>query len=153
MSQTAASPGVVSTPTVTTAAPVAFDDTPRSCSHIPVLMRDNYLKWQLCVKAYLTPGDHVRVIKRTKTATGALADPVAPADPAELERWNRSERIAMGVVMGTANDQHLELIHKHEEGSVWALWKAIEAYHVQRDASLRHQAWMQLLSIHSQEPG
>jgi hypothetical protein len=90
---------------------------------------------------------HAWGLKRTKTATGALADPVPPADPAELERWNRSERIAMGLVMGTANDQHLELIHKHEEGSVWALWKAIEAHHVQRDASLRHEAWMQLFSI------
>jgi transposase InsO family protein len=152
MSQTAASPGVVSTLTVTTtavttAAPVTFDNTPRSYSHIPVLTRDNYLKWQLCVKAYLMPGDHIRVIKHTKTATGVLADPVPLADPAELERWNRSEWIAMGVVMGTANDQHLELIHKHEEGSVWALWKAIEAHHVQCDASLHHEVWMQLLSI------
>jgi hypothetical protein len=74
-------------------------------------------------------------------------DPVLPANPAELERWNCSEQIAMGVVMGTTNDQHLELIHKHEEGSVWALWKAIKAHHVQRDTSLRHEVWMQLLSI------
>jgi hypothetical protein len=79
MSQTAASPGVVltltiTTATVTTTAPVTFDNTPHSYSHIPVLMRDNYLKWQLCVKVYLMPGDHVCVIKCTKTATGTLMD-------------------------------------------------------------------------------
>jgi hypothetical protein len=141
-----ASPRVLSQ-AVSPSAAVLPDDTPPSYSHIPVLTRVNYLKWQLSIKAYLTPGDHVRVIKRTRDTTGALVDPAAPADHVELERWNRSERIAMGVVMGTAYDQHLELILKHEEGSVWALWKAIETHHVQRDASLRHEAWMQLLSI------
>jgi hypothetical protein len=150
MSQTApTSPGVSSQtiPAPSPAASVMLDNTPCSYSHVPVLTRDNYLKWQLCVKAFLTPGDHVHVIKCMKTATGTLVDLVALADPAELERWNRSEQIAMGVVMGTTNDQHLELIHKHEEGSIWALWKAIKVHHVQCDASLWHEAWMQLLSI------
>ena len=26
--------------------------------------------------------------------------------------------------------------------TVWDLWKSIEAIHVQKDASLRHEAWM-----------
>lgn len=29
-------------------------------------------------------------------------------------------------------------------GYLWDLWKAIEALHVQKDASLRHEAWVHL---------
>jgi hypothetical protein len=124
-----------------------FNDAPRSYSHVPILTKDNYPKWQLSVKAYLTPGDHVRVIRRTKDTSGTLLDPVAPTDAAELEKWTRSERHAMGVIMGTATDLHYELISKHEGGGVWPLWKAIEGQHVTLDASLRHEAWMQLFGI------
>ena len=47
--------------------------------------------------------------------------------------------------------QHLELERKHEGESVWDLWKAIEALHVQKDASLRHEAWTHLFG--HQRPG
>ena len=47
--------------------------------------------------------------------------------------------------------QHLEFERKHEGGSVWDLWKAIEALHVQKDASLRHEAWMHLFG-HRKRP-
>jgi hypothetical protein len=50
-------------------------------------------------------------------------------------------------VCGSCVERRILTIHKHEDGSIWALWKVIEAHHVQRDASLRHKAWMQLLSI------
>ena len=122
-------------------------DAPRSYSHVPILTKDNYLKWQLSVKAHLTPGDHVRVIRRTKDASGNLVDPVTPTDATELEKWTRSESYAMGVIMGTANDLHYEIISQHEGGAVWPLWKAIETQHVVLDASLRHEAWMQLFGI------
>jgi len=121
------------------------DDAPHSYSHVPVLTKENYLKWQLSVKAHLTPGNHVRVIRRTRDASGGLVDPVAPTDVTEAEKWIRSERHAMGVIMGTAADLHYELLSKHEHSGVWPLWEAIEAQHVSLDASLRHEAWMQLL--------
>src|SRR5258706_12266799 len=57
----------------------------------------------------------------------------------------------MGFVAGTSYELHLELVHKHEGRSVWELWKAIEALHVQKDASLRHKAWMHLFG-HRKRP-
>jgi len=60
---------------------------------------------------------------------------------------DRAERVTIGVIMATASDLHLELIHKMSEHSVWNVWKAIEAQHQQQDASLRHEAWMQLFAI------
>ena len=121
------------------------DDAPHSYSHIPVLTKENYLKWQLAVKAHLTPGGHVHVIRHTKDASGDLVDPVAPADATGAEKWTRSEQHTMGIIMGTTADLHYELLSKHEHGSVWPLWKAIEAQHVSLDTSLCHEAWMQLL--------
>ena len=121
------------------------NDAPRSYSHVPVLTKENYLKWQLAVKAHLTPGGHVRIIRRTKDASGGLVDPVAPTDATGAEKWTRSEQHAMGVIMGTAAELHYELLSKHEHDSVWPLWKAIEAQHVSLDVSFRHEAWMQLL--------
>jgi len=70
-----------------------------------------------------------------------------PTDAAELERWTWSEWHAMGVIMGTATDLHYELLSRHEDGAVWPLWRAIETQHVLQDASLRHEAWMQLFGI------
>jgi len=97
------------------------DDAPRSYSHIPVLTKENYLKWQLSVKAHLTPGNHVRVIRCMRDANGNLVDPVAPTDVAGAEKWIRSEQHVMGIIMGTAADLHYELLSKHEHGGVWPL--------------------------------
>src|SRR5258706_511871 len=57
----------------------------------------------------------------------------------------------MGVVTSTSYELHLELVHKHKGGSIWELWKAIEALHVQKDASLRHEVWMHLFG-HRKRP-
>ncbi len=69
----------------------------------------------------------------------------------ELTSWHQSEQIAMGVIASTLYELHLELVHKHEGRSVWGPWKAIEALHVQKDASLRHKAWMHLFG-HCKKP-
>src|SRR5882757_10933527 len=119
--------------------------------HLPMLTRENYMKWQTALKAYLTPYNHVRVLMCTAGTAGAILDPMPPTDPTELASWHQSEQIAMGVVAGTSYELHLELVHKHEGGSVWDLWKAIEALHVQKDASLRHEAWMHLFG-HRKRP-
>jgi len=126
------------------------NNAPRSYSHIPILTKENYLKWQLSVKAHLTPGNHVCVIRRTRDTSGGLVDPVAPTDVTKAEKWIRSEQHAMGVIMGTTANLHYKLLSKHEHGSVWPLWKAIEAQHISLDASLHHEAWMQLLSTRRQ---
>jgi hypothetical protein len=126
---------------------IISEDAPHSYSHVPALTRENYPKWQLSVKAYLTPGDHVRVIRRTKDTSGNLLDPVALINVIELEKWNWSEWRTLGVIMGTATDLHYKLLSKHKHGGVWPLWKAIKAQHISHDASLHHKAWMQLFSI------
>ena len=110
-----------------------------------MLTKANFLKWQVCVQAYLTPHDHVRVLERTWVAARGWIDPVAPTDPKELEAWHHSERMARGIIVSTVVDLHLELVHKHQQGSPWVLWLAIEAKHVRQDASFWHAAWMSLL--------
>ena len=116
-----------------------------------VLADGNYHEWKASLEAYLTPDDHVRVIRRTKTAMGALVDPVPPTDPDDLVRWNQSERVAMSIIARTATDLHLELLYKYVhgyvDGSVWELWKAIEALHVRQDPFLYHQAVVHLFSL------
>ena len=106
------------------------------------------MRWEIQVRAYLTgAADHVRIIRRTKDSAGKYVDPTPPTDPDELKAWDKSERVAMGVIMATASDLHLEVVHKMSEEPVWKVWKAIEAQHQQHDASLRHEAWMQLFVI------
>ena len=135
---------VVATPT---AAPRMSSDTSDmlgSYGHLPMLSRENYLQWKIAVKAFLTPYDHVRVIKSVRDASGALVDPTRPTDAAELKTWETSESIAMGVVFGTSYDLHPDLVAKHEGGRVLDLWKAIEARHANTDSIYRHHAWMLL---------
>jgi hypothetical protein len=48
--------------------------------------------------------------------------------------------------MATAGELHAEVILRNK-GKPYDIWKAIEAQHLQRDASLRHEAWMQLLAL------
>ena len=56
-------------------------------SMVPMLEKGDFLKWQMCVKAYLTPYDHVRVIEPIRTATGTLIEPKASIDPKALAEW------------------------------------------------------------------
>jgi len=116
-------------------------------THIPVLSKEIFLEWQIGVRAYLHPGKHLCVIRSRKGLDGAPLDPTPPTNPDKLKRWEDSKEIAMGVIIATASKLHLKLVSKHEDGSVWELWKAIKANHVTHDASLRHEAWVQLFGM------
>ena len=106
------------------------------------------MKWEIQVRAYLTgAADHVRVIRRTRNSAGVYADPAPPSDPDECKAWDKSERVAMSVIMVTASELHLELVHKMGEEPAWKVWKAIKAQHQQHDMSLWHEAWMHLFSV------
>ena len=149
-----AAPPVAAAPAVVLPAPAMSSDAARtlgSYGHLPMLTKDNYRKWQMAVKAYLIPYDHVRVITQTRGADGSLTDPVHPVDAADLRAWAISEGIAMDIVSGTTYDLHADLVAAHEGGSVLSLWKAIEAQHTNNDSSLRHQAWS-LLFGHQMTP-
>ena len=87
-------------PTASSPQAAEPSNVPHSYSHIPILIKDNYPKWQLSIKAYLTPGDHVHVIWCMKDAGGTLVDPVAPTDVAKLEKWTRSEGYIWGSSWG-----------------------------------------------------
>src|SRR5258706_7346628 len=143
-----------STTVISTTAPAMSLDPAHTLSgygHLPMLMKENYMRWQTALKAYLMPYNHVRILMCTTGAGGVIADPVPPTDMTDLASWCQSEQIAMGVVAGTSYKLHLELVHKHEGRSVWELWKAIESLHVQKDSSLRHEAWMHLFG-HRKRP-
>ena len=106
------------------------------------------MKWEIQVCAYLTDAaDHIWVIQCTKGSDGRYVNLIQPTDPDELKDWNKSEHVAMGVIMVPASDLHLKLVHKMGEEPVWELWKVIEAQHQQHDASLQHEAWMQRFAI------
>ena len=106
------------------------------------------MKWDIQVHTYLTgAADHVQVIWCTKGSDRKYVNPIQPTDPDELKDWNKSECVVMGVIMATASDLHLELVHKMSKEPIWELWKVIEAQHQQHDASLQHEAWMQLFTI------
>jgi len=148
---TAAPPAVAAVPARIT--PMSSDSrTLGSFAHLPMLAKENYQDWQAAVKAYLTGYRHVCVITCTHDATtGALVDPVRPTDATELEAWETSEGITMGMIVSTTYKLHGDLIAEHEGGSPLALWKAIESQHLNKDISLRHQAWT-LLFAHCQGP-
>ena len=148
---TTAPPAVAAVPACIT--PMSSDScTLGSFAHLLMLTKDNYQDWQAAVKAYLTRYRHIRVITRMHDAmTGALVDPVRPMDATELEAWETSEGIAMGVIASTVYKLHGDLVAEHEGGSPLALWKAIESQHLNKDISLRHQAWT-LLFAHRQGP-
>ena len=125
------------------------EDSPQSSyTLVPILTKDNFMKWEIQVHAYLTgAADHVWVIQHTKGSDGKYVNPIQPTNLDELKDWNKSKHMAMGVIMVTASNLHLKLVHKMGEEPVWELWKAIEAQHQQHDASLWHEAWMQLFAI------
>jgi len=101
----------------------------------------------MCIRAYLTPGDHVCIIEQVRTAAGALVDLSPLSDVADLALWNHSERLTRGIIMASACKLHLELIYKHDKRSVWDLWVAIKGKHVQQDASICYATWMCVLGV------
>lgn len=114
---------------------------------VPILKKGNYLKWHMCIKAYLTPHDHVCVIKPIRTGMGMLTEPKAPVDTKELALWAQSECMARGIIMATAWHLHLELIYKHANKTLWELWQVVKAKHMKQDASICYAAWMGLLGL------
>ena len=116
-----------------------------------MLKKENYPRWRMQVRGYLCAGDHGRVIKRTADPQGNMVDPVEPADADELKAWRKSERVVWSVLLLTANELHFELLEQYEDQSTWKIWWAIEEHHVQDDASLWHEAWMQLFSIRKKD--
>lgn len=83
-------------------------------------------------------------------ANGAAIPPVRLTDQAELDKWELSKEVAMGIIVATASAMHLELVDRYEEGPLWDLWCAIECSHVSTDASLRREAWVELFNVRKQ---
>ena len=90
--------------------PANSSHTPSTGGYVPMLSESNYQKWQWAIKAYLSPHDHVRVIKRVRTAAG-LVDPTPPTDASELEKWLQSECMALGIIAGTIIDRQVQGLH------------------------------------------
>ena len=66
---------------------------PPFSSLIPQLTPDKFLEWQVCVKAYLTPSDHVCMVEQVRTMGGMYVDPLPPSDPADLTLWESTEHL------------------------------------------------------------
>ena len=130
---------------------------------LPILTEDNFADWDMQIIAYLTGSqDHARVITPTKQSDGTYLDPTRPtdADPKasaddikkaedNIASWDKSERIVLGCMMATAGKLHRETVLKARAAgtTMYALYARICAFHQQRDASQRHEAWMQFLSM------
>jgi len=116
---------------------------------IPILTHDNFSDWEIAIISYLTiTSDHIRVIEQRTNSAGVLADPARPSDAKEANKWDASECEALGIIMATASKLHREVILKHraDKGAVYRLWVKICNSHQSRDASLRHQAWMEFFT-------
>ena len=115
----------------------------RGHHRLPILTHDNFAHWEMAIISFLTGApDHVRVIEQRPKAKGELVDPVRPE---EVVKWGSPEREAMSVIITTASKLHRDVILKHraERGTVF---KAMDEAHQPRDASLRHQAWIEFFS-------
>src|SRR5258708_6946575 len=58
-------------PAATTAAPIPTMSSDSTCtlsrySHLPLLTKENHQKWQVAVKAYLMPYNHICVLMHTR---------------------------------------------------------------------------------------
>jgi hypothetical protein len=131
---------------------------------LPILSEDNFADWDMQVVAYLTGShDHVRVITPSRQSGGKALAPIRPAPAsatadadakkeadAAIAEWEKSERVVLGCLMATAGKLHREAVLKHRQSSsaLWDLYSKICNYHQQRDASQRHEAWMQFLAVH-----
>jgi len=110
---------------------------------VPILTKVNFPKWEIQVISYLTgTADHVRIIEHCWGSNNTLVDPTCPTDTAAQAKWDASEWEALGVIMSTASDLHLEIILRHQTTGdpVYSLWKKICGLHCSADASLHHEA-------------
>ena len=130
---------------------------------LPFLTEDNFADWDMQIIAYLTgTHDHSRVITPVRQKDSTFKDPTPPdeadstataeerkAAAEEIANWHKSERVVTGCLMATAGKLHREAVLKHRQTSapVYQLWTKICEYHQQRDASQRHEAWMEFLAI------
>jgi hypothetical protein len=117
-------------------------------AHVPILVKDNYSVWALKVKAYLALNNHVCVIWCQVLTDGTQGDPTPPEDANNFQRWNKSKRVALGLIISTATDLNFKLCHAHETGRTWDLWHTIKDCHVLQDVSLWYEAWMMLFAVH-----
>jgi len=116
---------------------------------IPVLTHDNFADWEVAVMSALTnSSDHMRVIEQRADGRGRMTNPTRPTDLTEASWWDASECEALGIIMSTASKLHREIILKHraDREPVYKLWTKICSLHQSRDASLRHQAWMEFFT-------
>ena len=122
---------------------------------LPILMHDNFPDWEIAIISVLTgAADHARVIEPrpdpTDTKNNVLINPTRPKSPADdVAKWDASEREAMSVIMTTASKLHRDVILKHraDRAPVFKLWTFICDAHQSRDASHRHQAWIEFFSM------
>jgi len=118
---------------------------------VPDLTKVNFPKWEIQVISYLTgTADHVHVIEHRQGSNNTLVDPARPTDDTAAQaKWDASEWEALGVIMSTASDLHLEIILQHwmTGDPVYSLWKKICGLHHSVDASLRHEAWLEFLAL------
>src|SRR5258706_6120064 len=125
---------------------------PKTINHhcLPILSHDNFADWEMAIISFLTGApDHIRVIEQCPDSANALVDPARPTAPAdEVILWDASECEALAVIMTTASKLHRDVILKHraERKPVYELWVKICDAHQSRNASLRHQAWMEFFS-------
>ena len=96
--------------------------------NIPLLTRSNFPRWEIQVISFLTgAADHVCVIEPCLNTAGAYIDPARPTDAAKQARWDASECEALGVIMCTVSNLHLEVIHHHRKSRqpIYMLWTKI----------------------------
>ena len=80
-----------------------------------MLTRGNYLRWQMAIKAFLTPFNH-------RDTSSALVDPTRPTGTAGLEAWETSE----GISMSLGNDLRFSA---HQRGYINSISAALGYQH------------------------
>ena len=79
--------------------------------------------------------------------------PMTPTLPLLRLGWDAFEREALGAIVCTASGIHLEVMLRHKSGApVFALWSKVCSLHRSANAALRHEAWLEFLSIRNSPP-
>ena len=91
---------------------------------IPMFTKSNFLKWEMCIKAYLTRYNHVHIIILNTCEPPPVVGLILLC-PLKLRSWR-------------VGAHHLELVRKHKKEGVWDLWLVIEAKHMKQDTGLYH---------------
>jgi uncharacterized protein YidB (DUF937 family) len=120
---------------------------------LPILAEDNFTDWDMQIVAYLTGShDHVRVITPSGQSGGKVLAPLpvrlpTPTRRRKLTRPLQSGRspsvLSLGVLWPPRGNSTAR-----PSLSIGDLYSKICNYHQQRDASQRHEGWMQFLAVH-----